>query len=109
MSIQHILNTDNSFCATDQFLDTLIPMEYVVDKSPTSPVFPVPGNPYSIHLNPDYIGYRRYLEFIPYQTDYSRKIESHHCKKSYFKNQNKHFRKLGHLKQPGGASCNQRR
>ena len=38
-----------------------------------------------------------------------KKVRSNKNTMKYFKNINHHLRKNGHLKQPGGASCNQRR
>ena len=71
-----------------------------------SPVFISP-NETSDHL----ISHQEILNFSFYKGGFqSNKLHTKN-QKNYksFKNQNHHFRKMGHLKQPGGASCNQRR
>lgn len=43
------------------------------------------------------------------QTKHSSKMNKKHSNKNHHYNQNKVYRKRGFLKQPGGASCDQRR
>ena len=108
-----IEQTNPLVCASDHFLDSLQWIEAMsnVNESymtnPPSPVFNAPDEPrdeiYVVYLH---------LELVLYHDEYYRNHRKYHCKnqnKMNFKNQNKHFRKMGHLKQPGGASCNQRR
>jgi hypothetical protein len=54
-----------------------------------------------------------YSIIIPNYQEYShlprKKMNKKHSNKKHSYNQNKGYRKMGFLKQPGGASCNQRR
>ena len=60
-------------------------------------------------------GVSRYLQVVDYQnknSKYMKKVSKKVSKKYKYpfskKNNQKYFRKNGYLKQPGGASCNQR-
>ena len=101
MALQLIRNTDNAICETDQFLDSLISIEHpeeypqYVIHSPT--LSPIVNDSQSILRNLVYIPGTHSCEYY------------HYSQKTNFKKQNKHFRKMGRLKQPGGSSCDQRR
>ena len=114
--IAMIQATDPRICRSDHFLNSLQWVESMENinpsyMTPTSPVFKEPKDPYSDN---DYIDYHYYC-LISYYYDFYLHNRHRHMKisknqyKKNFKNQNKFFRKNGHLKQPGGASCNQRR
>lgn len=67
-----------------------------------------------VYINNEYEYYKNVVER---NYAFAQKSQQTPCKKlrnnkntmKYFKNMNQHLRKKGHLKQPGGASCNQRR
>jgi len=114
--IAMIQATDPHICQSDHFLNSLQWVESMENINPSymnppSPVFKEPKDPY---LDNQYI-YYHYHRLISYYNDFylqNRHRNMKFSKKQYknnFKNQNKFFRKNGHLKQPGGASCNQRR
>ena len=113
MSLQFIMNNNPQTCETDAFLDSLVAMEHVDnderEQIPSSPVFNAPKDPFTIYnYYYPFIWYNLYgrrMEF-PGKTEYTTYRSSNQMK---FKNQNKNFRKRGFLKQPGGASCDQRR
>ena len=110
VSIHMIQSTLPDICQTNHFLDTLKWVEDSiqcrspnVSGIPLSPVFSAPQDPYPhnvIHTS---------LELYEFATPWSHPKYSHPNPKNTFKNRNKQFRKMGHLKQPGGASCDQRR
>ena len=120
MALQLINNTDANTCSTDAFLDSLISIEHVDESSPRSPPSPVFGTP--SEPNPHFVFYHPFAIWNSYIIDemqlyckvmYIPGIHIceyyHYSQKTNFKNQNKHFRKMGRLKQPGGSSCDQRR
>ena len=99
--------TDSNTCASDIFLDTLhwVENQYYTVVTPPSPVFNPPRDP-------EYpVNYQYGLVFYYYHYYYH--YTNRNMKPPYLKNQkinkNQHLRKMGRLKQPGGASCNQRR
>jgi len=109
-SIAMIACTSPEICQTDHFLDSLKWVEEnmgppnVTDYGIPSPVFREPQDPY-----PHYDVYH-YLFSTMCISHVSPPNYSHpRNPKINYKHHNKQFRKRGHLKQPGGASCNQRR
>ena len=112
MSLQFIMNNNPQICETGAFLDSLVEMEHVDhdehEQITSSPVFNVTQDPFTIY-NCYYhfiMNYKDPLMEFPGKTEYTTYRSSNQMK---FKNQNKNFRKRGFLKQPGGASCDQRR
>jgi hypothetical protein len=107
MALQMIQNTETSLCDTIHFLDTLSWVEKMVPPSKRelpSPVFIIPSDPYEI-----YQSFIITLQMCDYVKE-NRKEKFYTSKmKNKNKNHNQHLRKMGRLKQPGGASCNQRR
>lgn len=102
-----IVDTLPNVCQTDHFLDTLKWVEDSMVQNAAqiipSPVFSAPQDPYPHNVN--YTS----LELCEFANPWPHPKYSHPNTKNTFKNRNKQFRKMGHLKQPGGASCDQRR
>ena len=108
MALQMTQNTEPSFCDTFHFLDTLSWVEGMnyqeppSQREPPSPIFNIPNEPYG-----NYFNYIVTLQMCDYVKE-NRK-EKFYTSKMKNKNKNQYLRKMGRLKQPGGASCNQRR
>ena len=109
-SISMIASTSPEICQTDHFLDSLRWVEEnmgqsnVTDYGIPSPVFREPQDPYPHYDVYHYIfSTKRFIYSTPPNYSHPRNP------KINYKHHNKQFRKRGHLKQPGGASCNQRR
>jgi len=105
-SLQMILHSGPNLCASDAFLDSICSFEQGGYRYPSSPVFYAPCDPPS--EIPQAIIYLT-CEIVPHFGLGSRDRRVTPTRKRNFKNPNKHLRKMGRLKQPGGSSCNQRR
>ena len=111
--ISMIKDTDPHTCSSFLFLDTLQWIENInhdiTDKHDLSPVFLPPSEPSRAPINRT-IMIDCYYDKDDFLSNKSRvKNQTNYNGLKSFKNQNQHFRKMGYLKQPGGASCNQRR
>ena len=101
--------TDSNTCASDIFLDKLhwVENQYYSVVTPPSPVFNPPRDP----EHP--VNYQLVFYYDSYSYYYHYSNSNSNMTPPYLKNQkinkNQHLRNMGRLKQPGGASCNQRR
>jgi len=103
----NILTTQDNYFGDSE--DPILENEPIPENDPIPDNEPIPENQrvndqniYSLII-PNYQEYS-HLPQLPRQ-----KMNKKHSNKKHSYNQNKVYRKRGFLKQPGGASCNQRR